>query len=487
MSSIILPRNLFLVALCMGVFSFSGCKPSGNQESGSVISKKADSSEKTEPEKKEEKSSEPEVKKEETKPTVVADKSKTDEAPKEDESTEDEGEDESSEEEDSDEEKTTLLGGDNLTAGIPGEGKLTVEQIKTWLANGENHKELIVELPLGLAAGAGNIIGLTENPLTIAKIELGRQLYFDKRLSADNTVSCATCHAPDEGYAKHTQFGVGIDGQEGGRNSPVSFNRILSGPQFWDGRAATLEAQAVGPIANPIEMGNTHEKAVETVKKIEGYRIQFEKIFKDGVNIDNIGKAIASFERVIVTGPSAYDIQEQIRRFEKIDKEDLEEMIEDDDEFKTQYEMVMKASKENPMSKEAQSGRDLFFSKKVGCTACHVGVNFTDELYHNIGIGMDKEKPDLGRFVVTKVEKDKGAFKTPTVRNIELSGPYMHDGATKTLEETVEIYNKGGHPNPHLSDKIKKLDLNDQQKKDLVSFMKSLTGSFPKVETGRLP
>jgi len=197
---------------------------------------------------------------------------------------------------------------EELLSGIPGEGDLTVEQIDAWLADAKNHLALKPVLPLGLAAGAGEIQGIEDNPLTRAKIELGRQLYFDTRLSADNTISCASCHAPENGFAKNTQFGVGIEGQEGGRNSPVAYNRILSGPQFWDGRAESLEAQAVGPIANPIEMGNTHEACVETVKGIEGYQKQFAAVFDDGVTIDNVGRAIASFERAIVTGPAPWDL-----------------------------------------------------------------------------------------------------------------------------------------------------------------------------------
>lgn len=197
-----------------------------------------------------------------------------------------------------------MLGSADLTTGIPGSGSLTVEEIQAWIDDPGVHVTLDVELPLGLSLGIGQITGLDENPLTRAKIELGRQLYSDTRLSADNTISCASCHHPDEGFARHTRFGVGIDGQKGGRNSPVSYNRILSGPQFWDGRAGSLEAQAVGPIANPIEMGNTHEKRVETVAGIDGYRLQFERIFPDSVTIDNVGKAIASFERAVVTGPS---------------------------------------------------------------------------------------------------------------------------------------------------------------------------------------
>ncbi len=373
-----------------------------------------------------------------------------------------------------------LLGTDELTSGIPGKGPLTVKEIKVWLNQPENHETLEVSLPLGLSAGAAQIVGLKENPLTRAKIELGRQLYFDTRLSVDNTVSCASCHHPNEGYGRRTQFGVGIKGLEGGRNSPVSYNRILSGAQFWDGRAASLEEQAVGPIANPIEMGNTHENAVKTVKEIPGYQIQFDKIFKEGATIDNIGKAIASFERTLVTGPSPFDYQEQLRPFLKMDKEDLEDLEEE-------YKAALALTKANPMSKSALQGRALFFSEKVNCAACHLGPNLADEKYHNLGVGMTVKNPDLGRYAVTKQEKDKGAFKTPTIRNVALSGPYMHDGASKTLEEVVEHYNKGGDPNPYLSDKVKKLNLSDQDKKDLVEFMKACSGSFPKVESERLP
>jgi cytochrome c peroxidase len=139
------------------------------------------------------------------------------------------------------------------------------------------------------------------------------------------------------------------------------------------------------------------------------------------------------------------------------------------------------------MSESAQRGMVLF-AGKANCTACHAGANFTDEQYHNLGVGMEVEKPDLGRFDVTKEEKDRGAFKTPTLRNIALSAPYMHDGSQKTLAEVVEWYDKGGHPNPWLSDKMKKLNLTEQEKADLVAFMvEGLTGSFPVVRQSRLP
>lgn len=384
-----------------------------------------------------------------------------------------------------------MLGGSELTQGIPGKGELTNEQIQAWLKDPKNHEVLTVKLPLGISAGEGGIVIPKDNPLTRAKIELGRQLYFDPRLSADGTISCASCHHPEDGYARATQFGVGIGGQMGGRNSPVSFNRILTSTQFWDGRADSLETQAKGPIANPIEMGNTHEKCIATLKKIEGYKLQFEKVFpKDGLTIDNVAKAIASFERVIVTGTSPADYYEPLLTFEKQfadDIADLESFKADDPDSYATYMALKKASDAHPMNESAKRGRILFFSEKSNCTTCHLGANFTDEKYHNLGIGMDKKDYDVGRFSETKEEKDRGAFKTPTVRNVAQTGPYMHDGSLTTLEEVVEWYDKGGHANPFLSDKIKKLNLTKQEKADLVEYMKALTGPFPKVELARLP
>jgi cytochrome c peroxidase len=380
------------------------------------------------------------------------------------------------------------LGQSTLTVGIPGTGPLELPELQKWLSDPAKHAALNVQLPAGLSLGQLQIKGLEANPLTLAKIELGRQLYFDTRLSADNTISCATCHHPQEGFSRHTPTGVGIAGQKGGRNSPISYNRILSDKQFWDGRADSLEAQAVGPIQNPIEMGNTHEAVVATLKKIPGYKLQFEKVFpKEGVTIDNVGKAIASFERALVTGPSAYDNQEAFQRFAKLEPEDLEDLKTDSPETYATYLAAKNAVEADPMSESALRGQELFFSKKVGCSNCHVGANLADEQYHNLGIGMDAKDPDLGRYVVTKVEKDKGAFKTPTIRNVALSAPYMHDGSLATLEEVVEHYNKGGTKNPWLSDKMPELKLSSQEKTDLVEFMRACTGSFPQVNFGRLP
>jgi len=373
------------------------------------------------------------------------------------------------------------LGDPSLTAGVPGAGPITLAQIDEWLSDHKNFRLLKPVLPLGLSQGAGQITGLDANPLTRAKIELGRQLYFDTRLSADSTVSCASCHDPSMGYTAHTKTGIGIRGQAGGRNSPVSFNRILSGKQFWDGRVDSLEAQAVGPIQNPIEMGFTHEGVVKRLSENPVYKKQFDAIFGE-LTIDRVGEAIAAFERAIVTAPSPYDYHEQLLPFTKMDEDD----IADDEELAAKYKAAKEAAEAHPMSDSAKRGRDLFFGK-ANCTACHVGANLADEKYHNLGIGMDKPEPDLGRYVVTKDEADRGAFKTPTVRNAALTAPYMHDGSVATLEEVVEWYDKGGHPNPHLSDKIKPLNLTDAEQADLVEFMKACTSDTPPVQTERLP
>ena len=376
------------------------------------------------------------------------------------------------------------LGDPLLTAGVPGSGPITLEQIDQWLADPKNAVELEPVLPLGLSQGAAQIdrVGLEKNPLTRAKIELGRQLYFDPRLSVDSTVSCASCHSPAEGYSANTKTGVGIRGQLGGRNSPVSFNRILSGPQFWDGRAGSLEDQAVGPLQNPIEMGFTHEGVVKRLGEMPVYKKQFETIFGE-LSIDRVGQAIAAFERALVTAPSPYDYNEQLQSFAVLDSDDIAE----DEDLAAKYAAAKAAVAAQPMSDEAKRGREIFFSEKGNCTACHVGANLADENYHNIGIGMDKPDPDVGRFAVTKDPADTGAFKTPTVRNVALSGPYMHDGSVATLEEVVEWYDKGGHPNPNLSAKIRPLKLSAQEKADLVEFMKACTGPTPTVETSRLP
>ncbi|MGI9473951.1 MAG: cytochrome-c peroxidase, partial [Rubripirellula sp.] len=228
------------------------------------------------------------------------------------------------------------LGEASLTAGIPAVGLLTEDELLAWLDDPANHQSLEVSLPPGLDAAAANVFIPDDNPMTRAKIELGRQLYFDERLSADNTISCASCHDPFQGYGAETAFGIGVQGQQGGRNSPISYNRILSKEQFWDGRAGTLEDQAVGPIANPIEMGHTHEACVAHLKSIPGYVKQFDVVFDDGITIDNVGRAIATFERAIVTGPTPYDAYDAIAKFEKVFADDLE-YLDEEPELNAKY------------------------------------------------------------------------------------------------------------------------------------------------------
>ncbi len=309
-----------------------------------------------------------------------------------------------------------------------------------------------LELPLGLQKEAAYIP--PDNPLTSEKIELGRQLYFDSRLSADGTVSCATCHAPEKGFSDARSTSTGIKGQVGGRNAPVAINRLFSQEQFWDGRAASLEDQALGPIKNPIEMGNTLKKMVTTLNTIPSYRRQFKQVFRTDVTAAGVAKAIASFERSLVCGNSAFD------RYEDGD--------------------------DAALSESEQRGLELF-REKANCVRCHTGFAFTDERYHNIGVGFDKPKPDLGRYTVTKKVSDKGAFKTPTLRNVAASAPYLHDGSAKTLKDVIEFYDKGGIKNPHLSNEIKPLKLTATEKAELVAFLKSLSCPELQVAAPALP
>ena len=293
-------------------------------------------------------------------------------------------------------------------------------------------------------AGLQPIVWPKDNPYTPEKAELGRLLYFDKRLSADGTVACASCHVPQHAFAEPTAVSTGIRGQQGGRNAPTILNRAYSLAQFWDGRASTLEEQAKGPIANSIEMGNTHDACVAKLRSISGYRALFAKSFgSEDFTMDHVAMAIATFERTLLSGNSPYD------RFEAGDKKAL-----------------------NPAQLR---GRKVFFDK-AKCDKCHEGLNFTSNSFRNIGVGMDEPNPDLGRYEVTKDPQDWGAFKTPTLREIASTAPYMHDGSLKTLEDVVEYYDKGGNWNKNLDHDIKPLKLTRDQKNDLVAFLRALSG-----------
>jgi cytochrome c peroxidase len=295
-----------------------------------------------------------------------------------------------------------------------------------------------------------------DNPLTKAKVELGKQLYFDKRLSQDSSVSCASCHDPAKGWSNADRFATGFKQQKGGRSAPTVVNSGYHRFQFWDGRALHVEGQALGPIQNPIEMAMEMGPLVERLNKIPGYREQFQKVFKTDVTEEGIAKAIGAFERTLLAGDAPYD----------------------------RY----KAGDEGAMSESAERGMKIFFNKGH-CTACHSGPLFTDGAFHNLGVGWSQEEPDLGRFTQSKLEGDKGAFRTPSLRDVALTAPYMHDGSQATLEDVIEFYNKGANRNPYLDEELFPLNLTDQEKTDLATFLKEgLTSTiYPKVEPPELP
>lgn len=311
--------------------------------------------------------------------------------------------------------------------------------------------ELYFEIPNGLDL---DLKIPDDNPVTKEKVELGRQLYFDKRLSEDSSVSCATCHHPALGFSDGLPTSTGINGQKGGRNAPTVINTTYNDVQFWDGRSGSLEEQALGPIQNPVEMGFTLDGVVKRLNGIYGYKLQFQNIFKTDVTADGIGKAIASFERTILSGGSRWD----------------------------DYNY----GNENALTETAKQGMELFNGKAL-CSSCHLGFNLTDNSFHNIGVGMNKPNPDLGRHQVTKNENEKGAFKTPTLRDIMRTAPYMHDGSLKTIEEVIEFYNKGGEQNQWLDPKLKPLNLSKEEKGALLAFLKDLNGIPVIIEPPILP
>jgi cytochrome c peroxidase len=295
-----------------------------------------------------------------------------------------------------------------------------------------------------------------DNPMTPEKIELGKMLYFDKRVSKDGTVSCATCHDPKMGWAEKTPTSAGIGKQVGPRNSPTVMNAAYATSMFWDGRAASLEEQATGPVENPIEMGHQMADLVAQLDKIPEYHERFQKVFGTGVTKEGFAKAIAAFERTILVGDSPYD------RF--------------------------KGGDQNALTEAQKRGLALFES--VGCADCHAPPLFSDYEFHNAGVGMDKEKPDQGRKDVTKKDEDTGAFRVPSLRNVADTAPYFHDGSAKTLEEAVALMAAGGKDNKYRSadfDAVRNAKVTPEQQKDLVEFLKALSGPIPAVEPPALP
>jgi cytochrome c peroxidase len=336
--------------------------------------------------------------------------------------------------------------------------------------------------PLGLPP----ILWPRENPYTLEKAELGKLLFFDNRLSSDGSVSCASCHDPAKAFADGAEFPTGIGGQRGTRSTPTIINRAYSMQQFWDGRASSLEEQVLGPLANPHEMtrdqnaDEAYRNVLSRLKTVRGYVERFQNVFGTAdFSIKEVAKAIATFERTVLSGDSPYD------RYQAGDR--------------------------NALTPAQLRGMEVF-SKKAACDRCHLasslvddlfyehdelsiterriwtnqtngrevprilGFNFTDGSFQNTGIGMDRPDPDLGRYLVTLKEQEKGAFKIPTLREIEHTAPYMHDGHLKTLEEVVDYYDKGGVKNTQLNQRIVPLGLSTEEKKDLVTFLKALSG-----------
>jgi cytochrome c peroxidase len=270
-----------------------------------------------------------------------------------------------------------------------------------------------------------------ENPLRADAIALGRQLFADRRLSQDGSRSCASCHNPGRAFSDGRPIAVGVFGRVGRRNAPALVNRGYGRAFFWDGRSTSLEAQVLRPITDPNEMGMTLEDASRRV----------------GLTSEEISHALASFVRSILSGNSRFD------RFVNGDR--------------------------SALNAAEQRGLQVFRGKG-NCTACHVGPNFTDERTHNTGVAWQPARAayaDPGRFEVTGKDADHGAFKTPTLREIARTAPYMHDGSLRTLEDVVNFYEQGGRPNPNLDEEIRPVKFTANEKRDLVRFLRTLTGT----------
>jgi cytochrome c peroxidase len=289
--------------------------------------------------------------------------------------------------------------------------------------------DLTLRLPLGLQEQAAYVPD--DNPLTPEKIALGKQLFWDKRWSRNGTLACVSCHDPGHGWADPRQVTLRFDG------TPTLVNRLFSDTQQWAGTRTSLEDQALKAS------DQTPELLVKNLGAIPEYQAAFQKVFGTALNPDGVARAIAAYERTIVSGNSPYD------RF--------------------------RAGESGALSPAARRGLALF-EGKAGCLPCHVGFNFTDESYHNLGVGMDRPTPDLGRYTVTKREEHRGAFKTPTLRDVARRPPYMHDGSVRSLADVVALYNRGGTPNPWLSGAIRPLGLTAGEQADLVAFLEALTG-----------
>ncbi len=318
------------------------------------------------------------------------------------------------------------------------------------------------ETPLGTPVSVHPPLGLpavpipSDNPPTTETIVLGRRLFYEPKLSKDDTLACAACHNPQHDFTDGQALSKGFGGAIGVRNAPTLLNVAYQPLQFWDGRALNLEQQAASPIADPIEMNQSHEVSVTKLARDSVYREMFQKAFgSEDVTLGRIEKSLASFERTLLSGNSAFD------RFEY-------------------------GGDKNVLTPAQVRGLALFINPQKGnCAACHtLNPNyalFTDGKFHNIGEGVadDGTIKDPGRFHQTRIDSDRGAFKTPTLRNVANTAPYMHDGNLKTLRSVVDFYAGGGNSNPYLDKEMKSIHLSGQDRSDLVEFLNSLTGEIP--------
>ena len=345
--------------------------------------------------------------------------------------------------------------------------------------------DFVLTPPVGISVDVWSYFIPRDNPLTPAKVELGRQLFFDRRLSVDNSVSCATCHDPRFAFADGKKTAVGIGGRRGARNTPTVLNAMFNSTLFWDGRVESLESQTREPLINPDEMGNTsHEQVVKRLATIPEYAAQFQKVFGGSVNVDSLGKAIAAYERTLVSADAPFD------RFMAGDR--------------------------NALNEAAQRGLTLFRTK-ARCSICHNLNNsfpfFTDGNYRNTGVaanfsdfgalfrkattlslqGSDttvpvfdnqQGRPELGRFLVTRNALDIGSFRTPMLRNVELTAPYFHDGSAATLADVVRYYVRGGNENASRDWELQAVGLSEREQLDLIEFLKSLTSDDARAENG---
>ena len=298
-----------------------------------------------------------------------------------------------------------------------------------------------LRVPLGLDA---YVPAPDSNPVTREKVDLGRALFFFRGLSADGTLSCGDCHVPAKSFTDGKARAVGVHGQVGPRRTPSIVNRAWGKAFFWDGRAATLEDQVLQPVLNPLEMGLKLEDIALRVRADGALNSRFQALFHREAENEDIARVLACYVRSILSGDSPYD------RYVAGDR--------------------------SALTAEQQLGLKLFRGK-ANCVACHVGTNLTDERFHNTGSGWkDGTWADQGRAAFTGSDADKGAFKTPPLREVAGVAPYMHDGSLATLDEVIDFYDKGGRVNSGIDPEMRELSLTPEEKRALVAFLKSLSG-----------